>query len=293
MDAKPLKPPSTVTFAPEDEIQPAPRPPKRPRPSSLSPDDDGVQSSAPSSSLVHDSAPGGAVTAFNLEDELHDGSIDAGGVFVPHALRAAAEASPAASEDSSGEEEEEARVKRSAGREDRDEWADRPESEDGGDVAPAYESSRNEGAESGTVKRVRVEENSREEKGLPDFVVEAVKVLRGGESVLKAIRRMKKEGDVGGLEDLTEVANGMMGHGVLGIYDMERGEVMALVKWRLSWGSAGGLGVMHGPFEAEKMVGWAKDGFFGHERKIGWMKAIGEEGEGEWVRAAELLLKRT
>jgi hypothetical protein len=252
--------------------------------------DGGALSVAHKDSLVHDENAGDtAVTAFNLEDELNDGAIDPEtGAFVPSQLRKAAAASPTHSVSSSDEDERAAevaaKIRAAAARDEDDDEQDHwvENEENASRPAPAYEAPNGSG--DGYVrlvppvtKRPRAPDavtasSPAAEKTEPELVVALAKVLEDGETAGDAIRRLKRASDLARLELVTELADGLMGVGVLSAYDLTRREVLARAKWDLSWGAVGGAGVMHGPFPAEKMEAWAASGFFSHPTKIGWVR---------------------
>lgn len=259
--------------------------------------DGGAQGVAHASSLVHDADAGTAVTAFNLDDELQDGAIDQEtGAFVPSELRRAAAASPTHSVSSSDEEErvasEAAKIRAAEARapedDEPDDWV--AHEEDASRPAPAYAApfgggsgGAGGGAGSGetavpAVKRPRALDavtasSPAAEKTEAELVMSLGAVLEDGETAGGAIRRLKRAADMPQLETVTELADGLMGLGVLSAYDLRRRDVLARASWTLSWGKTSGVGALHGPFTVEKMQAWAEAGFFSHPTKIGWVRA--------------------
>jgi hypothetical protein len=269
-------------------------------------DDDGTgggaHSVAHANSLIHDEDAGTAVTAFNLDDELNDGTIDpVSGCFVPAALRRAAAASPTHSVSSSDEDERAAdtaaKVRAgavaAANDDDDEDDEDEDEEEDGDDdepdnwVANEEEASRpapayaDRGSGAGTrepaAKRPRAPDaaaaSSRAaERSEAELVMALAAVLEEGETAGGAIRRLKRAADVARLELVTELADELMGVGVLSAYELTRGEVLRRVEWSLTWGAGGGLGAVHGPFGADRMAAWAASAFFAHPTQVGWVR---------------------
>jgi hypothetical protein len=269
-------------------------------------DDKDDYSKAHALSLVHDDAPGSvAVTAFNLDDELQEGALDASGEFVPSALAGRAAASPPRSVDgdSSDEDEEEVRLRSAAearrkAEDERDDWVELEEGKSR--PAPAYDAGSGASTSSrAPAKRPRVRDSyddngEGEAANLAGMATESelrvclAQLLQDGETPAGAIRRLKKAGDVGSLEKVTELCDGLMGLGVFVVYELRRAAVLDILQWELTWGAEGGRDKVHGPFTAAYMVAWAQSGFFSHPEKIGWVRPTGISGE--WLLASTLFV---
>jgi hypothetical protein len=274
---------------------------------------------AHAASLVHDDAPGAVpVTAFNLEDELHDGVLDEAGEFVPASLAGPAAASPVHSDhgDSSDEDHIEARI-RSADEtrhdvdEEPDGWVD--QEEETSRPAPAYGTGtalRANQASPAPAKRPRVRNGGdREYRGGSDgeagsiaddvgtegddasctfteaeLAAELSQLLENGETASGAIRRFKRSGNMAALERVTELCDGLMGLGVFNVYELQRTTVLGRTRWDLMWGPVAGDGAIHGPFIAADMMSWAASGFFSHPGKTGWVRP--SHSTVQWLRAS-------
>jgi hypothetical protein len=253
---------------------------------------DAELSFVPDESLVHAGDVGFAVTAFNLEDELFEGSIDDEAGFIPVSLRDRAGNSPDNSQSSSASDDV-GRDQQSSDQETGgDAWLDHEE--ENARTAPAYQSRTDIVDFRPRAKRQRIHDEATVLSTSPirtsqqSLLAELSEELLASETASGAIRRLKKVGELQKLERVTELCDGLLGRGVLGIYEMNRESVIGNLSWMLSWGLHGGSGDIHGPFSTTQLLSWSKAGYFSHPGKIGWVQVA--DADRPWHLASDEFL---
>jgi hypothetical protein len=242
----------------------------------------------PDESLVHAGDVGFAVTAFNLEDELNEGSIDGDAGFIPVSLRDRARNDSDNSQSSSASDDVHLNQQTSDKEAGGDAWLDHEE--ENAHTAPAYQSRTDREDRLPLAKRQRTNDEatilkrSTTRSSQESLLAELSELLLAHETASGAICRLKRLGELLKLERVTELCDGLMSEGVLGIYEMVRESVLEDVHWMLSWGQDGGSGDIHGPFSTAQLVSWSKAGYFAHPGKVGWVRVA--DGDRPWHLAS-------
>ncbi len=211
----------------------------------------------------------GTVTAFDIAEDIEEGAmVTAEDGVIPAALqrRVLTEADAAAA--SSSDEDETADVPE---KEEKDAWADKLA------TMPVSVNTANQNE----AKRRRTGTTT---LSLAQCVARFSQHVRNGETAARAMRRLKSEGDKEHLDSLIDACHTALTHGVLGVYDAPREQLLGAVKWDLCWGEEPSDDV-HGKLEAVQMTAWERAGYFAGGHKA-WVRPH-DASEVPWMNAKE------